>query len=52
MQKIVTYEVELDHPNAFVIFEAPEGLTESEILNKAIDELTRKTILWNFKIKE
>lgn len=50
--KMVVYEVELDHPNAFVSFEAPDNLSNSEILVRAIDELTRNTVIWSVKKKE
>ena len=45
--EIVTYEVQLDHPDFYVEFQAPDGLTENEILNFAIEEMTRKTEIWS-----
>ena len=50
--EIVTYEVQLDHPDFYVEFQAPDGLTENEILNFAIEEMTRKTEIWSVKIKK
>jgi hypothetical protein len=50
--EIVTYEVQLDHPDFYVEFQAPAGLTENEILNFAIEEMTRKTEIWSVKIKK
>jgi hypothetical protein len=50
--EIVTYEVQLDHPDFYVEFQAPAGLTENEILNFAIEEMTRKTEIWNSNIKK
>lgn len=50
--KIVLYEVELDRPDAFVCFEAPDNLKEHEILNRACEELTRNTRVWFVNKKE
>ena len=50
--EIVTYEVQLDHPDFDGEFQAPAGLTENEILNFAIEEMTRKTEIWSVKIKK
>ena len=50
--EIVTYEVTLNHPDFYVEFQAPFGLTENEILNFAIEEMTRKTEIWSVKIKK
>ena len=44
--KNLLYKVELNHPDFYVEFEGPEGMTKNEILEKAINELTRKTELW------
>lgn len=50
--EIVTYQVELNHPDFYVEFQAKEGLSENEILNRAIEEMTRNTEIWNVKIKK
>ena len=50
--EIVTYEVVLSYPDFYVEFQAPAGLTENEILNFAIEEMTRKTEIWSVKIKK
>ena len=50
--EIVTYEVQLDHPDFYVEFQAEAGLTEDEILTFAIEEMTRKTEIWSVKIKK
>ena len=50
--EIVTYEVALSYPDFYVEFQAPAGLTENEILNFAIEEMTRKTEIWSVKIKK
>ena len=47
--EMVVYEVELDSPSWFVIFEAPAGLSESEILERAIEEMTEKTYIYSMK---
>ena len=53
MQKnTVTYQVELNHPDFYVEFQAPEGLTEDQILTRAIEEMTRNTEVWSVKIKK
>jgi hypothetical protein len=46
----VTYEVQLDRPDFFVSFEAEKGLTEDQILERAIEEMTRNTSVWSVKI--
>ena len=46
----VTYEVQLDCPDFFVSFEAEKGLTEDQILERAIEEMTRNTSVWSVKI--
>ena len=50
--KTVTYQVELNHPDFNVEFQAPEGLTDAEILNRAIEEMTRNTEVRSVKIKK
>lgn len=52
--KIVTYEIVLsgDHPDMFVIFDAPDNLTQSELLEKAIEAVTWKTYIFERKVKE
>lgn len=45
-ENMVTYEVTLDHPDVFVTFDGPDGMTKDQILNMAIEELTRKTSLY------
>jgi hypothetical protein len=52
MDNTVIYEVTLDHPSSYVCFEGPKGLSENEILSRAIEELTQKTTLWSVKITE
>ena len=42
----VLYEVELDHPDFFVSFEGPNNLTQDQILNRAIEEMTQKTSIF------
>jgi len=51
-KELVTYEVELDSPDCFVMFEAEKGLGPDEILNLAIEEMTRKTRVTKVKIVE
>ncbi len=51
-KKIVTYEVQLNRPDFYVEFQAPEGLTQDEILNRAIETMTRNTEIWCVKIKK
>jgi hypothetical protein len=46
----VTYEVQLNHPDFYVEFQAVAGLTENEILNFAIEEMTRRTEISSVKI--
>ena len=36
--KNLLYKVELNHPDFYVEFEGPEGMTKNEILEKAIAE--------------
>lgn len=50
--EIVTYAVQLDHPDFYVEFQAEAGLTEDEILTFAIEEMTRNTEIWSVKIKK
>ena len=50
--EIVTYAVQLDHPDFYVEFKAEAGLTEDEILTFAIEEMTRNTAVYNVKIKK
>ena len=50
--EIVTYEVALSYPVFYVEFQAPAGLTENEILNFAIEEMTRRTEVYSVKIKK
>jgi len=50
--KTVTYQVQLNHPDFYVEFQAPEGLTEDQILTRAIEEMTRNTEVWSVKIKK
>ena len=50
--EIVTYEVQLNHPDFYVEFQAVSGLTDDQILIRAIDEMTRNTEIWNVKIKK
>ena len=50
--EIVTYAVQLDHPDFYVEFKAEAGLTEDEILTFAIEEMTRNTEVYNVKIKK
>ncbi len=50
--EIVTYAVQLDHPDFYVEFQAEAGLTEDEILTFAIEEMTRNTEVYNAKIKK
>jgi hypothetical protein len=51
-EELVTYEVELDIPDFFVSFEAEKGLTEDQILERAIEEMTRIARIWKVKIVE
>jgi len=46
----VTYEVQLNHPDIYVEFQAVAGLTEDQILERAIEEMTRNTSVWSVKI--
>jgi hypothetical protein len=48
----VTYEVQLNHPDIYVEFQAVAGLTEDEILTCAIAEMTRNTEIWSVKTKK
>ena len=50
--EIVTYEVQLDHPDFYVEFQAEAGLTEDQILTFAIEEMTRRTEVYSVKIKK
>lgn len=51
-KELVTYEVELDSPDFFVMFEAVNGLSQNDILDLAIQELTRNTRVTKVKIVE
>ena len=48
----VTYEVQLDHPDFYVEFQAEAGLTEDQILTFAIEEMTRRTEVYSVKTKK
>ena len=50
--EIVTYEVQLDHPDFYVEFQAVAGLTEDQILTCAIEAMTWKTEVCSVKIKK
>ena len=50
--EIVTYEVQLDHPDFYVEFQAEAGLTEDQILTFAIEEMTRRTEVCSVKTKK
>lgn len=50
--EIVTYEVQLDHPDFYVEFQAEAGLTEDQILTFAIEAMTWKTEVCSAKIKK
>ena len=50
--EIVTYEVQLDHPDFYVEFQAKAGLTEDQILTFAIEQMTRNTEVWSVKTKK
>ena len=50
--EIVTYEVQLDHPDFYVEFQAEAGLTEDQILTFAIEAMTWKTEVCSVKIKK
>lgn len=44
--KMATYEIQLDSPDYFVVIEAPDNATEHQLLDLAINEMTRKTSIW------
>lgn len=50
--KIVTWEIVLsgDHPDIFVVFDAPDNLSDHELQNLAEQEAFRKTYIWSKKI--
>lgn len=49
--KFVTYEVDLQHPSCWVQFEGPDGLSEGEILDMAIEEMLQKTSIASYRVK-
>lgn len=49
--EIVTYEVELNRPDFYVEFEGPAGLTQDQILARAIEEMSKKTEIWKVNVK-
>lgn len=52
MNEDALYCVSLDQPDFYVEFYAPKGLTQSQILERAIEEMTRKTSIWSVSVKE
>ena len=46
--RTVEWEIVLagDHPDIFLILEAPENATDNQLLQKACDEAMQKTYLW------
>lgn len=51
-KEIVIYQVELNHPDFYLEFQDISGLTQNEILTRAIEEMTRSTEVWSVKIKK
>lgn len=49
-RKFVIYEVDLQHPSRLQ-FEGPEGLSEGEILDMAIEEMLQKTSIASYRVK-
>jgi len=46
---MVEYEVELQYPDATVYVTVPSTANENQILQAAIDELTRKTSIFQYR---
>jgi hypothetical protein len=48
----VVYEVQLDKPDYYVEFFGPPGLSEWEILEKAIEEMISRTEIFEYKVRQ
>ena len=46
----VRYEVELDTPSFYVEFDGPRGLSEYEILERALEEVERQATIYQYRI--
>lgn len=48
--ELVNWEITLDKPDYFVIIRAPFNADDNTLLNLAIEEMTRRTVLWEKRI--